>query len=178
MLRIHERLSSGDCICLNRFIEELEVSNRTVKRDIEYMRDQYGAPIEWSRTKRGYRYTASFEKLPLLSISADEALAVALACKVFQAWGDSPLGAALTAGLEKIAGVVGNTVSIASEELDELIVSPPGDRTDAAERAKLGQLIEAASEHREVCFSYRKPHGSPTARRVRPLHLERINQTT
>ncbi len=174
-LQIHERLSSGNCVRLVRFVEELEVSDRTVKRDLEFMRDQLGAPIEWDRSKRGYRYTEPFEKLPLVSVSADEALAVALAGKVFSAWEGSPLGEALTAGLGKIAGAVGNAVSIASEELDGLIVSPPGERTDEVQRAKLGQLIEAAASHREVRFSYTKPHGPDTERHGRPLHIARLD---
>lgn len=174
-LQIHERLSSGNCVRLVRFVEELEVSGRTVKRDLEFMRDQLGAPIDWDRSERGYRYTAPFEKLPLVTVSADEALAVALAGKVFSAWEGSPLGEALTAGLEKVASAVGNTVSIASEELDALIVSPPGDRTDDAERAKLGQLIQAAASHREVRFSYAKPHGPATERHARPLHIARLD---
>jgi len=175
MLRIHERLSSGQCVSLQQLVDELEVSDRTVKRDIEYLRDRLGAPIEWIRAKRGYGYTAPFDKLPTISISADEALAIALAGKVFQAWEGSPLGVALTAGLEKMAGAVGNAVSIASDELDALIVSPPGERTGESERSLLGQLIEAANSRSEVRFVYKKPHETPSARHVRPLHLARLD---
>ena len=36
-------------------IEELEVSPATLKRDLEYLRDQMGAPIEYDRDVNGYR---------------------------------------------------------------------------------------------------------------------------
>lgn len=34
----------------------LEVSEATLKRDFEYMRSRLGAPIEWDRETKGYRY--------------------------------------------------------------------------------------------------------------------------
>ena len=37
-------------------LEALEVSRATLKRDIEYLRDQLGAPIEYDRHMNGYRF--------------------------------------------------------------------------------------------------------------------------
>ncbi|GAB2180944.1 WYL domain-containing protein [Denitratisoma sp. agr-D3] len=34
--------------------EKLEISEATFKRDIEFLRDRFGCPIEWDRSKRGY----------------------------------------------------------------------------------------------------------------------------
>lgn len=34
--------------------EELEVSEASVKRDLEFLRDRMGCPLEWDRTMRGY----------------------------------------------------------------------------------------------------------------------------
>ena len=66
---------------------------RTIKRDIEFMRDRFGAPIAWDRANRAYYYTHHCDLLPLLRIDADEALALALARNTFAAWRGSPLGA-------------------------------------------------------------------------------------
>ena len=38
------------------FLDELEVSLATFKRDLEYLRDRIGAPIEWNAERRGYEY--------------------------------------------------------------------------------------------------------------------------
>ena len=48
--------------------ERFEVSERQVKRDIEYMRDRLGAPIEWDAKRRRYLYREPWESLA----SADE----------------------------------------------------------------------------------------------------------
>ena len=40
--------------------DELEVSDATLKRDLEYLRDQLGAPIEYSRLDGGYGFGAGY----------------------------------------------------------------------------------------------------------------------
>ena len=38
------------------FLDELEVSAATFKRDLEYLRDRFQAPVIWDREQNGYRY--------------------------------------------------------------------------------------------------------------------------
>ena len=40
-----------------QLLQELQVSPATLKRDLEYLRDQLGAPIEYDRDVNGYRFT-------------------------------------------------------------------------------------------------------------------------
>ena len=63
------------------FLQELEVSLATFKRDLEYMKDRHNAPIEWDRDAGGYRFvqpdplTPTYE-LPGLWFSPTEAQAL------------------------------------------------------------------------------------------------------
>lgn len=56
--KIHNALKSGRCLPLSHFTEDLGISRATFKRDIEYLRDRYGAPLVWDAERRGYRYEA------------------------------------------------------------------------------------------------------------------------
>lgn len=56
--RIDALLRERGVVPLGTFLEELEVSRATFKRDLEYLRDRLHAPIEWDRGARGYRFTA------------------------------------------------------------------------------------------------------------------------
>jgi predicted DNA-binding transcriptional regulator YafY len=55
---VHLLETSRQPVPIQRFLDELEVSRATFKRDIEYLRDRLGAPIEWQRggpdRPRGY----------------------------------------------------------------------------------------------------------------------------
>ena len=90
ILTIHERLGSGRQASATTLAAELEVSRRTVKRDIEFMRDTLGAPIIWEPSPATYFYEKPCDILPLLRLTADEALALALAGQTFAAWRGSP----------------------------------------------------------------------------------------
>lgn len=52
VLRIHERLGNEQQITAESVAREFEVSPRTIKRDIELMRDRLGVPIAWDAVSR------------------------------------------------------------------------------------------------------------------------------
>jgi len=56
LYRIHGMLRQGRPVPMRRFLEELEISKATAKRDIEYLRDFLGAPLIYDRGANGYRY--------------------------------------------------------------------------------------------------------------------------
>lgn len=56
--RIDRMLASGKPVRMGQFLDALEVSRATFKRDIEYLRDRFNAPIEWNRETGGYAYRA------------------------------------------------------------------------------------------------------------------------
>jgi predicted DNA-binding transcriptional regulator YafY len=62
------------------FKEELGMSPASVKRDLQYMRDRFNAPIEYDRDMNGYRFgrprSGPRYELPGLWFSADEAYAL------------------------------------------------------------------------------------------------------
>ena len=53
--KIELLLRSRGCVSFKTLQDELEVSRATLKRDLEYLRDQLGAPVEYDRYDNGYR---------------------------------------------------------------------------------------------------------------------------
>ena len=53
---IDQMLTSQRVVSRQQFLDALEVSPATFKRDLEYLRDRLMAPIVWDREQRGYRY--------------------------------------------------------------------------------------------------------------------------
>ncbi|MCW7754654.1 WYL domain-containing protein [Desulfobotulus sp. H1] len=78
--RIDALLQTGNCISLSRMEEEMEKSRSSIKRDIQYMRDYFDAPIVYNKQKHGYLYntdTGTFE-LPGFWLSQTELYALRL----------------------------------------------------------------------------------------------------
>jgi predicted DNA-binding transcriptional regulator YafY len=172
VLFIHERLGNGHRATAVSLAAALETSARTIKRDIEFMRDRLGAPIAWDAAAHTYAYTRPCNILPLLRIDAGEALALTLAGKTFAAWQGNALGRALTAALEKIAGVIGGAVSLPVSEISDLVYQHD-DPTRDAEHRHFATALEAIRRRRGLRIVYQKPRAgaSPETRHIHPLHL-------
>ena len=75
--RIQQLLRDRRVVPFTVFLEQLEVSRATVKRDLEYLRNRMNAPIAWDPEARGYRFAAPEQgsaqyELPGLWFNASE----------------------------------------------------------------------------------------------------------
>ena len=79
--KIDQLLQERTVVSRAAFLDELEVSLATFKRDLEYMRDRFHAPVTWDADLRGYRYETQVKagrrfELPGLWFTEDEAYAL------------------------------------------------------------------------------------------------------
>jgi len=58
--RIEQLLHDHRVAPVERFLDELNISIATFKRDLEYLRERLGAPIIWDRQERGYCFNRMF----------------------------------------------------------------------------------------------------------------------
>jgi predicted DNA-binding transcriptional regulator YafY len=79
-----------------------EVSISTISRDIEFMRDQLDAPIEYDALNRGYYYTQKTYRLPAVFAGADNLLALGMAKSILSLYRETPLFEAASNLLESI----------------------------------------------------------------------------
>ncbi len=78
--RIDQLLKDRKAVSFSAMCSSLGISRATLKRDLEYMRERFNAPIEYDREANGYRFgkprTGPRYELPGLWFSADEAYAL------------------------------------------------------------------------------------------------------
>ena len=55
--RILKMLAHGNAVTKADFMDRLEISQATLKRDLQFLRDEQNAPIQWSAQHRGYVLT-------------------------------------------------------------------------------------------------------------------------
>ena len=63
ILYIDRNLRTDRYLTVQGIADYFEVSTRQVKRDIEYLRDRFNAPIVFDRIKKVYRYESKFDRL-------------------------------------------------------------------------------------------------------------------
>ena len=78
-MRIHQAIVSGKYPNATTLAAEIEVVTKTIHRDIEFMRDRMGLPIEYDERKYGYYYTEEVSAFPTLQITEGELVALLIA---------------------------------------------------------------------------------------------------
>lgn len=62
LYKIQRMLTGGSTLPMSRFLDALEISKATFKRDLEYLRDRLGVPIVWDLESSGYRIDISTDQ--------------------------------------------------------------------------------------------------------------------
>lgn len=171
MLRIHEDLKRGALTNCTRLANDLEVSRKTVVRDIAFMRDRLKLPIEFDPQINAYRYTHPVSAFPTVQVSEGELLALLVARKALEQYRGTPFHRQLEASFEKLTAGLKDRISFSpAEELRSVSFKNVG--LGKADMAVFNTLSAATLRQQDVEFDYRKPGESrATRRRVQPYHL-------
>lgn len=175
MHRIHEAIRSGRLPNCSSLARELEVTPKTVMRDISFMRDSFKLPLEYDGAAHGYRYTGEVSDFPEFEVGAEELAALFLARTAM----DSIRGTALA---DKLRGVFGSITRSIQErvrldwaDLDEAFTRKVPE-VRGRDVKLFGQLADAVVRQVDVDFHYRKLGADrATGRRVQPLHLGEVD---
>lgn len=80
----------------------LEVSERTVRDDLHFMRDRFHAPIQFDRA-RGYIYTQPDWRLPTIQLHQGELFALTLGARMLEAYSGSAYAVQLRSAIARLA---------------------------------------------------------------------------
>ncbi len=104
LVEIDRSIRAGQFPNADQLAVELEVSRRSILKDVEYLRSERGAPVAYSRRRGGYYYTDDTYSLPAQILTRTEIIAFALAVEAAR----QPLGALLSDDLESaVAKIIG-----------------------------------------------------------------------
>ncbi len=165
LFQIVQYLRGGRLVTAAMLAERLEVSERTIYRDIADLQAT-GTPID-GEAGVGYILRSGFD-LPPLMFTRDEIVALVAGARMIKAWGGVTMARAAVEALVKIEAVLpeGERARVA----DTKVFAPPMEMSD--DLRKLIDVAEVAIETRDVLsFAYRDEKGAATTRDVQPLGL-------
>ena len=175
MLRIHQALQSGRHPNASTLAASLEVSSKSIHRDLEFMRDRMELPLEYDPARKGYHYTQEVGNFPTLQITEGELFALLVAEKALQQYRGTAFARPLLSAFKKMAAALPDTVSLNIADWEQTISF----RTRAEPIVKLetfDTLAKAAAQRKQLQLTYRKPGQKATELRiVDPYHLANIN---
>ncbi len=169
LLFIDRKIGEGRYPNCSSLAEEWEVSSKTIQRDLEYMRYQLDAPLEYSGRHRGYYYTEEHFKLPALSMKESELFGMYLSEKLLIQYEGTPIYKSLCSVFKKIEQSLPDKISM-DPAIDQakFTVFPPFSTTVLPDVWKV--LLDGLRSSHQVKIKYKNPGREPTIRIVDPYH--------
>ncbi len=159
---IDSRIRERGGLKLREITERFEISERQARRDIVYLGDRLGAPVEWKPGPRRYEYAKSWGGLEF----ADEK------ALLFYVFARAAAGTIAYVPLSE-KGALERLLALVPPALREVETAIRYELPayDPADIEKLGLLVRGMSEKLCVDITYRDAQGSASRRRVAAIRL-------
>src|ERR1700690_1827310 len=174
MMRIHQALLSGKYPNASTLAREIEVATKTIHRDIEFMRDPLGLPVEYDSARIGYFYTEEVSAFPNIQITEGELFALIVAEKALQQYRGTSFEKPILSAIRKMEQSLPDTISLNLADIEQTISF----RTRAEPILNLeifDALAKAVAQRQQLELHYRKPGQPAEQRLVDAYHLANIN---
>ena len=167
---VREGAETGSLPNSSDFMNEFEVSRRTVARDLDFLRDEERAPLAYDDARHGFRLTDETYTLPPVRISRKEAFSFGLARKLLAHYEGTPLHLDMRSVLDKIAESLEGDVTIEPDWLSEHVGVLPEDRVriDPEVWAQLAGFVE---RREAIRATYQTFDGRVSEYELHPYHL-------
>ena len=171
MHRIFHAIKAGDCPNRTGLAGDIEVTTKTIQRDIDFMRDRLNIPIAYNGERKGYEFTQPVESFPMVELSEAELISVFVAQKALTQYKGTPFEHPLRSAFDKLVSGLDGKITLSWDDLDSFIsfrsfeIVP----TDL----KTFQVVsEAVRKNVVLEFEYKKLNASTFEKRsVEPYHL-------
>lgn len=149
---------------------ELEVSPKTIQRDIQFLRDEQDAPIDYDNLRRGYYYTEDNFALPGLQISESDLFAICIAERALSQYDGTPLHDRLASIFDRIAASLPDRVSVPAPWIESRISfrQPPPRHLVPKVWTSVAKSLH---ECRTLLIDYQTPGKRRRPRSINPYHM-------
>jgi len=175
MMRIHQAVAAGKYPNATTLAGEIEVTTKTIHRDLDFMRDRLQLPVAYDSRRYGYHYTQPVSSFPTLQITEGELFALLVAEKALQQYRGTSFEKPLLSAFKKMEASLPDTISLNLADWEQTISF----RHSAEPILNLeifDGLAKATASRHQLQVNYRKPGGKQIeARVIDPYHLANIN---
>lgn len=165
LFQIVQHFRSGRLLTAAELGEHLEVSPRTIYRDIADLQAS-GIPID-GEAGVGYVLKSGFD-LPPIMFSREEVVALIAGARLVQAWGGAAMARAALQALEKIDSVLPDHIR---EQTGQVEIHAMSNGITKEVRQRIDELERAIQARHRTKLTYSDAQGEQSSRVVWPLGL-------
>ena len=125
LLDIHLEVKANRYPNVPSLAESLGWCEKTIRRDVTYLRDSLGAPLAYDSHRRGFYYTRADYQFPSIAISEGELLGLFLGSQLLRQYHGTKLGEHLARLCTRLAEFLPSTVAIDLNDLPHSYAARP-----------------------------------------------------
>ncbi len=91
---------------INELMDKIEVGERTLKGDLQVLREEYDAPVIWDAKRRGYCYTEAFDLDVRISLNKKDVAALHTALRILEQYNQLSIFQDIRGAISKIENSV------------------------------------------------------------------------
>lgn len=167
---IREGMRSGVYANAGVFARKLAISRATAMRDLDALRDDEGAPIQYDASRKGYYLTDVSWSLPPVRVSRKEVFAFSIAAKLLGAFRGTPLELDMESLFDKIGQSLDGSITIDPSALTEHL-SVIGDDYVRQNLETWSAVAHATDRRERIVIVYQKFNGEVKRYSLDPYHL-------
>ncbi|MBT8036181.1 MAG: WYL domain-containing protein [Verrucomicrobiae bacterium] len=172
---IIEAVKGGGYPNCRSLADKMEVTQKTIQRDVTYIQDQLGVPLAYNKSLHGYELSGDCSDFPVFEIQVEDLAAMFLARHAMKTVKGTKLAEALQPAFERLTQQLDGKVNMRWSDLDKVFLVKEIGVVDA-DLTLFGKLAEAVLKQQEVSFRYRKIGGKTSLRRrLQPYHVGEID---
>lgn len=171
IMLIDRKIRSGEYPNASTLADEWEMGVRTIMRDLEFLREELGAPLAYSAKRRGFYYENKNWFLPAVMVSEGEILGILLGSQLLQAYEGTPVAKDLKRLFKKIEAMLPEKVEIRPEHIQASIsfCNPPSRKLNAGIWMT---VLRGVIHQRVLTITYRSPaSGKDKEHVLHPYHV-------
>jgi predicted DNA-binding transcriptional regulator YafY len=174
LLFIDEQIRGGKFPSCATLGAKYEVSAKTIQRDVDYLKDELDAPIEYDAIRHGLYYRDKTWFLPAILMSEGDILALLVGTQALELYKGTPVAGELKSIYAKLAQLLPEKISMAPELIfSRFTFSGTPVRPILPEVWK--GLIRGLLHQRVTTIEYASPRSEkPKIHTIHPLHMANI----
>lgn len=174
LLSIDREIRKGGYPNCNSLAKGWEVSYKTIRRDLDYLRWELGAPLQYDRLRHGFYYDDPTWFLPSLMLSEGDILAILIGTRALAMYQGAPVGDDLKSIYGRLAASLPKEAAWTLESIKQQFsfVGP----AVLSIREDIWKTVVAGLMQRRVLEVHYTAAGAkaPKAHRLHPYHLANV----
>lgn len=170
LFKIEQAIQELNYPSVQKLMDQLEVSRRTILRDIDELKIYYNAPIEYDRIKKGYYYSDNTYFVKNMMLTESEVFAVTGILPLMERYKNTPLSKTISKVYETLSQMLPNQVEVQTSFMNDVeFIEEP---IPVIEESTFNSVFKATKLHQIMKYDYKKI--SATEYKQYELHPYRI----